>query len=122
MSNKASLIRISKNFATKLDLTKFMLKMICMAREISLSDSQLTVLSYFIIYGINTKTKDLILNAKVCKNLNVIKGIMTKLKKNNFIYKDDLNGKTYIAEDLRIPLNDTIGLYFKLSVDEHRHG
>lgn len=122
MSNKASLIRISKNFATKLDLTKFMLKMICMAREINLSDSQLTVLSYFIIYGINTKTKDLILNAKVCKNLNVIKGIMTKLKKNNFIYKDDLNGKTYIAEDLRIPLNDTIGLYFKLSVDEHRHG
>ena len=122
MGNKASLIRISKNFATKLDLTKFMLKMICMAREINLSDSQLTVLSYFIIYGINTKTKDLILNAKVCKNLNVIKGIMTKLKKNNFIYKDDLNGKTYIAEDLRIPLNDTIGLYFKLSVDEHRHG
>ena len=122
MSNKASLIRISKNFATKLDLTKFMLKMICMAREINLSDSQLTVLSYFIIYGINTKTKDLILNSKVCKNLNVIKGIMTKLKKNNFIYKDDLNGKTYIAEDLRIPLNDTIGLYFKLSVDEHRHG
>ncbi len=122
MSNKASLIKISKRFATKLDLTKFMLKMICMAREISLSDSQLTVLSYFIIYGINTKTKDLILNAKVCKNLNVIKGIMTKLKKNNFIYKDDLNGKTYIAEDLRIPLNDTIGLYFKLSVDEHRHG
>ena len=122
MGNKASLIRISKNFATKLDLTKFMLKMICMAREINLSDSQLTVLSYFIIYGINTKTKDLIHNSKVCKNLNVIKGIMTKLKKNNFIYKDDLNGKTYIAEDLRIPLNDTIGLYFKLSVDEHRHG
>lgn len=116
MSNKASLIRIKKDILTNVDLMKHIVNIFCITKNIKLSDTDVTVMSYFMVYGINNNTKNLIINSEICKNLNVIKGVMVKLRKLGFIYKDDLNGKNYVSDELKIPLNSTIGLYIQLNL------
>ena len=86
-----------------------------MFNNIKLSDTEITVLAYFIVYGVNQQSKNLIVSSMICKNLANIKTIMVKLKKLNLIYKDDLNGKVYVAKVLNFELNSSIGIYLKIS-------
>ena len=39
---------------------------------------------------------------------------MVKLKKLGLIYKDDLNGKVYINNNLKFSLTPSIGIYLKI--------
>lgn len=121
MNNKVALLKISKSVKTKLELAKYVSIVYIDLKEIKLSDTDLTVLSYFMVYGINNETKNLIIKSEICKNINVIKGVMTKLKKNNLIYKDDLNSKNYVCDDLKFTITPTVGIYIKLDTDNNEH-
>lgn len=121
---KASLIRINKVVRTRLDTAKQIIKVFLVLKEdelkdlnITFSDNDITVLAYFILFGINRSTKELIINSKVCKTLNSVNVVMTKLKKASLIYKDDLNGKRYVSKELAFPLNKTTGIYINLKTE-----
>lgn len=118
MSNKiqtATLIKMEKRVSTKIDLAKAIVYLVICFNDIKLSDTEITILAYFMVYGITQKTKQLIVSAGVCKNTANIKTIMVKLKKLGLTYKDDLNGKVYVAPTLQFDITPTVGLYLKIT-------
>lgn len=115
MSEKvSSIIKMQKAVSSKVELAKAILNVATCFHNIRLSNTELTVLAYFMVYGINPASKTLIVKSGVCKNLANIKTIMVKLKKLDLIYKDDLNGKVYVTKALAVDLTPTVGLYFKI--------
>lgn len=114
MENKVSLVKMVKAVSSKVELAKTIIKISICFNEIKLSEAELTVLAYFMVYGVNLATKNLIVKSGVCKNLANIKTMMVKLKKNGLIYKDDLNGKVYINKNLGFELTPTVGIYLKI--------
>lgn len=111
---KVSFIKLSKTVATKLDLAKAIAGLYVCFNNIKLSDTELTMLSYFMVYGITPQCKDLIVRAEICKNLANTKPLMSNLKKIGLIYKDDLNSKMYVSKNLNFELTPTIGLFLKV--------
>lgn len=114
MENKVSLMKMVKNVGSKIELAKTIINVSICFNNIKLSDTEITILAYFMVYGINQQTKNLIVNSKVCKSLANIKTIMVKLKKLELIYKDDFNGKVYITQSLNFELTPTVGIYLKI--------
>lgn len=111
---KSSLIRMVKSVSTKIELAKAIVFIAICFNNIKLSDTEATVLSYFMVYGVSQQTKNLLIKAGVCKNINNIKTVMVKLKRLEFIYKDDFDGKVKVASNLDFELTPTIGIYLKL--------
>lgn len=111
----ATLVRMQKHVSTKIDLAKAIIHLVICFSNIKLSDTEITILAYFMVYNVNTSTKQLIVKSGVCKNTANIKTIMVKLKKLELIYKDDLNGKVYVAQVLQLKLNNTVALYLKIT-------
>lgn len=114
MENKASLVKMVKQVTSKVELAKTIITITKYFNDVKLSDTEVTVLAYFMVYGINTQSKNLIIKSEVCKNIATIKTIMVKLKKLGLIYKDDLNGKVYINKNLAFYLTPTVGIYLKI--------
>lgn len=114
MNEKASILKMQKAISSKIELAKDIIELTTCFNKIKLSNTQVSVLAYFMLYGINTQSKNLIVNSLICKNLANIKTIMVKLKKLNLIYKDELNSKVYITKALNVELTSTVALYFKL--------
>lgn len=112
---KATLIKMEKQVTTKIDLAKAIVYLVICFNDIKLSDTEITILAYFMVYGVSQKTKQLIVSAGVCKNTANIKTIMVKLKKLGLTYKDDLNGKVYVTQTLQFDITPTIGLYLKIT-------
>ena len=115
MDNKVSLVKMQKTVGSKVELAKNIIRISLCFNDIKLSETETTVLAYFMVYGVNQQSKNLLIKSEVCKNLPNIKTIMVKLKKLGLIYKDDLNGKVYVAESLAFELTPTIGIYLKLT-------
>jgi hypothetical protein len=114
MENKAILIKMVKSSTNKVDMAKTIVNITCCFNNLKLSETESTILSYFMVYGINPQSKQLIIKSGVCKNISNIKTIMVKLKKQGFIYKDDLNGKVYVDQSLRFNLTPSVGIYLKI--------
>jgi hypothetical protein len=114
MNNKVSLIRMTKQVNTKIELAKAILYITICFNSIKLSDTEVTVMAYFMVYGINQATKNLLIKAEVCKNINNIKTIMVKLKKLELIYKDDFDGKVKTAPALTFELTPSVAIYLKI--------
>lgn len=113
---KVSVLKMAKQVTTKIELAKAIIHLTICFRNIKLSDTETTVLAYFMVYGINQQTKNLLIKSEVCKNINNIKTIMVKLKKLDLIYKDDLNGKVLITQNLAFELTPTIAMYLKMDI------
>lgn len=116
MEQNISIIKMATNVASKVELAKAIINVSLCFNNIKLSDTEATVLSYFMVYGVTQQTKTLIVNSKVCKNLANIKTVMVKLKRLELIYKDELNSKVYVTKSLNINLTPVVALYLKLEV------
>lgn len=112
---KVSLVRMQQAVTNRVDLAKTIINVTLCFNNLKLSDTETTVLAYFMVYGVTQQTKQLIVKSEVCKNLPNIKTIMVKLKKLDLIYKDDLNGKVYVAPSLNFELTPTVGIYLKIT-------
>lgn len=130
METKSSLLKMVKNVPSKVELARAIINLTICFRDIKrkepnkeeevlkLSDTETSVLAYFMVYGVNLSTKNLIVKSGICKNLANIKTIMVKLKKYELIFKDELNGKVYVDKNLSFELTSTVGLYFKIDVKQ----
>lgn len=107
-------LRISKKTHSKIDQTKCVLSIFCFLSDISLSDTELTVLSYFIVYGINDTTKKLIIDSQILKSEDSLKNTISKLKKVGLI-KKALYGKDYeINESINIKPESVLAMLIKI--------
>lgn len=108
------LIKLQKTIENKAELVKSFLYVYCYMNDIKLSDSERTIMSYFILYGIKKETVELIIKSKL-SNEDSLKNVMSKLRKHNFIKrvnKTDVINKEF---DLNVSGN-TIALVLKICV------
>ena len=117
MESKVSLVKMTKKVLTKVELAKAIINITTVFNDIKLSDTETNVLAYFMVYGVNLNTKNLIIKSEICKNMNNLKTVMVKLKKLEFIYKDDLNGKVYVNKNLSFTLTPSVGFYLKIDTE-----
>lgn len=114
MESKVSFIKLNKAVSSKLDLAKAVVSAFINFFNINLSATELNILAYFMVYGINNNCKELIVKANICKNTANINTIMVKLKKYKLIKKDELNGKNYVCDSLNFEMTPSVGLLIKI--------
>jgi hypothetical protein len=108
------LVKIRKKTNNKVEQAKTIIALFCLLTNIKLSDTELTVLSYFMVYKINRKTKDLILSAGILKSEDSLKNTLSKLKKFGMLVKN-VDSKEYsLRKDLDFSLNPIMGVLIKI--------
>lgn len=108
------LVKIRKKTNSKVEQAKTMIGIFCLLTNIKLSDTELTVLAYFMVYKINRKTKDLILNAGILKSDDSLKNTLSKLKKFGMLVRN-IDSKEYsLRKELDFNLSPTMGVLIKI--------
>lgn len=107
------LIKLNKKTNNKSDLLKSFLYIYCYMEDKKLSNSELTVLSYFILYGLKDDTVDLIFNSKIT-NPPAFKNIMSKLRKYGFITR--VNKTDHLNEEFKLSVEGTIAMLLKFHI------
>jgi hypothetical protein len=108
------LVKIKKKTSSKVEQAKTMISIFCLLTNIKLSDTELTVLAYFLVYKINRKTKDLILNAGILKSDDSLKNTLSKLKKFGMLVRN-IDSKEYsLRKELDLTLSPTMGVLIKI--------
>ena len=113
----ATLLKMTKKVTTKIELSKAIIYIALCFRNIKLSDTEISVLAYFMVYGVNQQSKQLIVNSGICKNIQGIKTIMVKLKKKELIFKDDFDGRVCVNKSLNLKLTNTFTILLKIDTD-----
>lgn len=108
------LVKIKKKTNSKVEQAKTLISIYCMLTNIKLSDTELTVLAYFMVYKINRKTKDLILNAGIMKSDDSLKSTLSRLKKFGMITKDADTKQIFLRKELNFNLSPTMGILIKI--------
>lgn len=91
------LIKVVKKTNSKIEQAKTFLSIFCLLSEIHLTQTELTVLAYFLVYKINDQTKDLIVKSEIL-NPGSLKNTISKLSKVGLI-KKSTTGKEYHISD-----------------------
>jgi hypothetical protein len=108
------LVKIGKKTSSKVEQAKALIAIFCLLSNIKLSDTELTVLAYFMVYKINRKTKDLILSAGILKSEDSLKNTLSKLKKFGMLVRG-VDSKEYsLRKELDFGLNPVMGVLIKI--------
>lgn len=108
------LVKVKKKTNNKVEQAKLLIALFCLLTGIKLSDTELTVLSYFMVYKINRKTKDLILSSGILKSEDSLKNTLSKLKKFGMLVKN-IDSKEYsLRKDLNFTLDPVMGMLIKI--------
>lgn len=108
------LIKIKKKTSNKVEQAKTLIAMFCLMSNIKLSETELTVLAYFMVYRINRKTKDLILHSGILKSEDSLKNTLSKLKKFGMLVRE-VDSKEYsLRKELDFILQPMIGMLIKI--------
>lgn len=109
------LVKIRKKTNSKVEQAKVLIALFCLLVNIKLSDTELTVLAYFMVYRITRKTKDLILAAGILKTEDSLKNTMSKLKKFGMLVKVAVDSKDYtLRKELDFMLNTKAGVLIQI--------
>ncbi len=107
-------IKIKKKTNSKVEQAKVLIAMFCLLINIKLSDTELTVLAYFMVYHINRKTKDLILSSGLLKTEDSLKNTMSKLKKFGMLVRDTESKEYTLRKDLNFSVEPVMGMLIKI--------
>lgn len=108
------LIKINKKTNSKIEQAKALVSLYCLLSSIKLSDTDLTVLSYFMVYKINSATKDLILKSKILQSMDSLKNSMSKLTGVGLIKKSTTNKEYLINDNLNVNLDSVVAILIKI--------
>jgi hypothetical protein len=106
------LVKVVKKTNSKIDQAKTMLAIFCLLSDIRLSQTELTVLAYFLVYKINDNTKDLIIKSEIL-NEDSLRNTMSKLSKFGLI-KRSPNKEYYVSEKISINPDTRIGMLIEI--------
>jgi hypothetical protein len=101
--------KLEKKANSKTDKLELIVSILCLLNGIHLSDTDIRVLAYYMVYTINEKTDDLILSSKIVKNMNTLRTVKVRLHKKGFLKKDKDLYKSYelnLSKDVKDFNND----------------
>ncbi len=87
--------KLDKKANGKVDKLEMIISILCIFNNIHLSDTDIRVLAYFMVYKINEKTDKLLINSKIVKNIGTLRNIKTRLFNLGFLKKDKDLYKSY---------------------------
>jgi hypothetical protein len=99
----AQVVRINYPTRNNVEKIKTIIKIYAVLKKSRISDLQITIMAYLIIYGINGRTRDLVINQlKLCSTLNSYKKAMTVLRRERMLVRDQYNTRYEIPSDIKI--------------------
>lgn len=108
------LITLKRKTNSKVEQAKVLIAMFCLLINVKLSDTELTVLAYFMVYKINRKTKDLILSSGLLKTEDSLKNTMSKLKKFGMLVRGVESKEYTLRKDLNFTPESVTGVLIKI--------
>lgn len=97
---------------SKIHQVKAALGIHCIIHEIRLSETELTIMAYFIVYGFSDETKKLILDSKILNSQSSLDNTLSKLRKMKLIEK--VGFKSGINPTVNIGTDSVMGIIVKL--------
>lgn len=104
------LIKINVKTQNKIDLFKRIYKVYAVLSDISLSDSELSILAYYNVFGISAKTDDFLFKTNIFRNRYTFNNCKSKLKKAGLLNKGI---RTELNSKLKLPVEPTLGMLIK---------
>ena len=107
-------IKAVKKTNGKIDQIKVIISLFCILSDIKLSDTELTVMAYFILYKKNDTVKDLILKSGILKTSDSLKNTISKLKRTGFLKKSPTNKEYIVYDKFNFSIEPVIGFIIKI--------
>lgn len=108
------LIKVEKKSEGKIEQAKIALSVFCLLSDIKLSDTELTVLSYFLVYKDNESTRQLILKSELLKTEESLSNTISKLKKFGLLKKNALTKEYTVNQKINFQPDLIIGMLIKI--------
>lgn len=107
------LVKIIKKTSNKIEQAKVIIAIFCLLSEIKLSDNELTVLAYFMVYGIKAETDELIIKSQIHTPFS-LNNTKSKLKRFGLIKKNTQSRQYQINDKLGVKPEANIGMLIKI--------
>jgi hypothetical protein len=111
--------KLDKKANGKVHKLELIISILCTFSNIHLSETDIRVLAYYIVYNITEKTDKLLISSKVVKNLGTLRNIKTRLFKLGFLKKDKDLYKSYevnLSDDFK-DFNDDDEIKMIINID-----
>lgn len=108
------LIKVEKKTNGKIEQAKAILSVFCLLSEIKLSETELTVLAYFLVYKDSRSTRDLIIKSEILKTEDSLSNTISKLKKFGLLKKDSISKDYSINSKINFQPDSVVGLLIKI--------
>src|SRR5690349_20944522 len=69
------------------DMTKLIVKIICLSKSLSLSNTELHALTYFVVNGYSKISRDNLITTKLLKNRNAVSNLVYAFRKYGLVVK-----------------------------------
>ena len=86
------------------DLTKLVIKIVAITKSLTLSETELHALTYFVTHGYSKITREELINTKILKNKNAVSNLVHSFRKYGIIVKNNYGEE--IQQDFNLPLQD----------------
>lgn len=107
------LVRIIKKTNNKIDQAKAIISVFCLLSEVKLSDTETTVLAYFLVYGVSLGTEELIIKSHLHTPYS-LNNTKSKLKRFGLLKKDYRTKQYQVNEKLSVKPDPHIGILIKI--------
>jgi len=99
----------------KIDQIKTVIKLYAVLKRSRVSDLQITLLAYLILYGITERTREFIISElRLCSTLNSYKKAMTVLKRERMLVRDEYNTRYEISPDIKMDPKDNVVMIIRI--------
>lgn len=78
-------IKINKKTNGKVEQLELVIPILCLLNGKKLSKTDVKILSYYVVYGINDKTDKLLVNSKIAKDITRLRNVKVKLHRLGFL-------------------------------------
>lgn len=106
-------LKLTKKTESKIELANIMLKIYCQLAGIKCPDTEILIMSYFMVYGVRKSTKELILRSQIFKTKGALENSISKLRSLGLLYKVEDEG-TKVIPQLNFPIDSNMGIIIKL--------
>jgi hypothetical protein len=109
------LFKIDYATKNKIDQIKTVIKLYAVLKRSRVSDLQITLLAYLILYGISDKTREFIISElRLCSTLNSYKKAMTVLKREGMLTRDEYNTHYMVSPDVKLDIKNNVVMVIRI--------
>jgi len=92
------------NTKSSFDLTKLVVRIIAITKNLTLSETELHALTYFVTHGYSKITREELITAKILKNKNSVSNLVYAFRKYGIVVKNNFGEE--IHNDFNLPISD----------------